>query len=418
MAVGTAETLNLAGFSYALKTVYDTGKVMSTVAQNNVAYARMPKNMKFPGENFAYSVLYGAGARSYSFTKAKTNKRTTKGKKFVLTRSHDYSLGSIDTETILSSEGSEGALLSAMKTQADGSLLKLKRSLGMRTYGNGSGKIGTIATPGADTTMALANADDITNFEVGDCIVFAADEASALRDSGEALEITAINRDVGNFTVSANETTIASIAAADCVFIEGDYASASDRNLVVGFDGWNPATAPTGGDSHFSVNRSTDTARLAGLRYTSTTDPGLSTEEVIQLLASRIQRGGFSANTCYMGTDRMRNFITALGSKVQYGKDTVSLKNGAGKVVAEVGFDSIRVHAGGSVIECFADMNCPESALYVQTLDTWEFKSLGECPRWLTKNHVEDSADTVEFRLAYWGNIRCKAPGANARYDF
>lgn len=410
----TAEYLNISGFAYALKTKYDTAKIYSAIAEANPAYARMSKKYDFMGENFAYSVLYQPASRSYDFTVAKTNKITTKGKKFILTRAKDYSLGSIETEVLLASEGNEASLMSAMDTQANGCITALRRSLGMRTFGNGSGKIGTVESPGASTTLTLERAQDIMNFEVGQVLVFAANEASALRDSGDKLVVQSIDRDAGTMVVDKNVSEIASIADGDSIFTEGDYDSASDRNLVVGFDGWNPVTPGT----LFSVVTTVDPARLAGLRYSSTTHPGLSVEEAIQLLGSRIIRNGFNADTCYMNPDRLKDFIIALGNKANYQKETVDLKNGSGQVIAKVGFDYVEVHAGGATIKCFGDASCPINTVYVQKLDSWEFKSLGECPRWVVKDHVEDDYDRIELRLAYWGNIRCLNPGANARYDF
>lgn len=420
-------TLDLSAFSYALKTVYSTGKVMSMTYKDNVAFARMPKDTSFPGYNFAFAVRYAdMTGRSYSFTKAKANKNPSKGKTFLLTRAHDYALGSIDTETILASEGDEGALLNATKSEADSAINAIARSLGIRTFGNGSGKIGAISNSiAAAATITLVNTSDVVNFEVGQVVVFAQDEASAPRNSGQTLTVNAVNRDTGVLTMSANLNTVTGLAQYDSIFVEGDYASASDRNMVSGFDAWNPKTAPAASpaDSFFGVNRSTDITRLSGCRYTSTTNPGLNTEEAISLVANRLGREGWSPDTVYMGFNRYNNLINSLGSKVNYCKESVTINDAKGKSVAEVGFSGVVVQGPKGPMEVFPDMNCPEGTIYVQQLNTWEFKSLGEAPRWLVmgdggKFRTEENTDSVEFRLAYWGNIRCLAPGANGRYDF
>lgn len=414
-----AGTLNLTQFAYALKTVYDESKMLTAVAEKNVAYARMPKNFKFPGYNFGFGVIYAPmTGRSNLFATAQANKNPSKGKQFLLTRAHDYAVGSIDTETMLASEGDEGALLTAMKTEADSCLLALNRSLGIRTYGNGSGKVATVESPGHSYTLTLETLTDIVNFEVGMKINFAANEASALRAAGP-LTISAINRDAGTMTVTAYVDSITSITDGDSIFVEGDYVTAADRKLPVGFGGWNPATAPAASESFFGVDRSADTVGLGGGRYTSTTNPGLSTEEAIQLLASRITKHSpFTPDTCYMGTDRFKDFIVAVGSKAVYQKVSVPVTNAKGDVVAELGFDSLRVHAGGAVLDVFADRNCPESMIFVQTLSTWCFKSMGSCPRWIVEARSMESEDAIEFRAAYWGNFYTNGPSGNARYDF
>lgn len=413
-----AGTLNLTQFAYALKTVYDETKMLTAVAEKNVAYARMPKNFKFGGNNFAFGVIYAPmTGRSNLFATAQANKNPSKGKQFLLTRARDYAVGSIDTETLLASEGDEAALLTAMTDSADSALLALNRSLGIRTYGNGSGKVGVIDTPSHSYTLTLDTLTDAVNFEVGQKLKFAANEASSLRTG--TLTVSAINRDAGTMTCAEYVDSVTSITDHDSIFVEGDYVTASDRKLPVGFGGWNPSTAPAASESFFGVDRSADTVSLGGGRYTSTTNPGLSTEEVIQLLASRVNKHSpFSPDTVYMGTDRFKDFIVAVGSKAIYQKVAVPVTNAKGDVVAELGFDSVRIHAGGSVLDCFADRNCPEATVFVQTLNTWEFKSMGPCPRWIVEARSMESEDAVEFRAAYWGNFRCKGPSGNSRYDF
>lgn len=418
-----ATNLDLTAFDYALKTLYDDGKVLEGVAKHNVAYGRFKKKMGWYGNGkIRYPMLYAPmTGRSNSFTHAKGNRNPSKGKQFEVSRKHDYAVGAIDTETYLASQGNAGAFMEAMKTEGDSALLALNRSLGIRMFGNGSGKIGTVDTPTASTTLTLENADDITNFEVGMELVFAADEASALRDSGESLTVSAIDRDAGTMTVSANVSTISGITDGDAIFVEGDYDSASDRNLVQGLAAWIPTTAPTSGDSVFGsdADRSADVSRLAGVRYSSTSNPGLSTEEAISLLASRIHRnGGWIADTAYMGTDRFREFLIGVSGRTEMIKDVQKLKNSDGKIVAEVGYNGARVHAGPATIDVFSDANCPEDKIYVLTNDVWEFRSMGNCPQWLVKGRHMEDYDMIEFRLAYWGNLICKAAGANGVYSF
>lgn len=421
-------------FAYGLKTVYDTGVLMSTVNQENPALALMPRSMSFPGEEYDFSVRYAPIAgRSHQLHYAKTHKAATKGAKFRLTRAHDYAVGSITVETILASEDDLGAMKTVLSAEAEGAMEAMSNIMGISVYGNGSGKLGTVDSPGASATLTLENADDITNFEVGMVLVFAADEASALRDSGDYLTVASINRSAGTMTITSTGTNlvsdIASITDGDCIFAIGDYDSASDRDKMVGFNGWNPATAPSSSESFFGVDRSVDSERLSGHRYTSTTHPGLSTYEAIQLVAGRIGRAGQRPDTCYMGFDRFRGLVNSAQSSSIISRDPAkaSLTNKAGKVVAELGFEAVTVVGPKGPIQCIPDRNCPEATIYVQKRDTWELKTIGEAPRWLVmgqsgrmrmEENTSDDDPSVEFRLAYFGNIRCKLPVANGRYDW
>lgn len=429
------------GFSYGLKTVYDTGTVLSSVYKDCPALARMPKSMKFPGEEFDWSVRYAPIAgRSEQLHYAKTHKAGTKGVKFRLTRAHDYAAGSITIETILASEEDLGALKKVTEAEAEGAMEAMAGIMGVSVYGNGSGKLGTVDTPTASSTLTLETPGDIVNFEVGMVLVFAANEASALRDSGDYLTVTAINRSAGTMTIestTANDyvTDIASITDGDAIFAIGDYDSASDRNKMVGFNGWIPATAPSASESFFGADRSVDIERLSGHRYTSTTDPGLSTYEAIQLVASRICKYGGRPDTVYMGFDKFRGLVNSAESKSIYNKDPVVAKisDKSGKVVAEMGFEAVTIHGPKGPLTCVPDQYCPENTLHVQRLDSWELKSIGEAPRWLVmgqsgkfrmEENASDDDPSVEFRLAYFGNIRCKPAGGggaqvhNGRYDW
>lgn len=413
-------------FAYALRTLYDEGRMVTAVNSNNPALARMPREQRFGGKNHSFSVHYGGmTGRSYSFTKAQTNRNPSSGKEFLLTRSHDYAVGRIDTETILASEDDDGAILAATELEADQALIALNNSLGAAVFGNGSGKIGEIAVIGEQTTLDtttlyLSNDGDVIHFEEGQVVVFADSEASALRDSGKTLTVSKVREDIGALIMSAKLNTISGLDYSDSIFTEGDYASASERNKVVGYDGWIPLTVASSGDSFFNVDRYVHQTRLAGYRATSTTHPGCTTYEAVGVVATMIQRGGNLSDTCYMGTDRMRKFLVEMEGKATYNKATenVELKNRDGEVVAVVGFDAIEVKAGGSTIKCFADRNCPENTIHVQKLDTWEFRSMGSVPRWVVKSMPVSDQDEIEFRAAYWGNIKCKRPVANGRYDW
>ena len=413
--------LDLTSFDYALRTRYDDGEIITAVCKENPAYARMPKNFTFPDRNFSFVLHYGASnGRSATFAKAQSNYGASKGIEVLIKRAHDYGVGRIDTETMLSSEQNPEKMRDAVEVEGEQAMIALSNSLGRATYGDGSGRLAQVGNASLDTTvMTLKDSSDVVHFEVGMKCVFAADRASALRDTGKVLTVTAVDEATGEVTLSAKLNTVTSCAQYDSVFVEGDYTAANDRILPTGFDGWNPATVPTGTETWLGgADRRPSPTRLCGHRYTSTTHPGLTTQEAITLLAARIKRSGFSTDSCYMGTDRFRSFIGEVESKCIFEKETVPLKNGDGEIVAELGFDAIRVHCGGSIVSCFPDRNCPENSLYVQRLDTWEFKSMGQAPRWVVKSVPVSDADQIEFRLAYWGQFRCKQLAANGRYDW
>jgi hypothetical protein len=401
-------TLSVTGFDYALKTRYSPEVVKFMAYMDNPFFARIDKVEKFGGKNFVFACQYGTGGagRSANFANAQTNTQGANGVDFTLTRVKDYGLARIDSETVMSSEGDEDALMSAVEDEQNKKMHALIRSIAIGMYGNGSGQLGTLTgTPGADPTLTLTNSDDITNFEVGQRLVFAANDTSALRDSGEVLTVNEIDLDAGTMEMSANLDTIAALASGDAIFTEGDYVSASDRLKISGLSAWIPATAPTA-TLFFGVDRSSDTARLGGHRMSGT---GKSIEEALYDLAVRIGRDGGRPNLSYVSFENYGALATLLGSKVQY----------INHMVAEIAFEGIRINGPKGKIDVFPDQNCPNDVGYVLTENTWHLKSLGAAPQILDLDgqrwaRISD-ADGIEIRNAFMGNMYCDAPGWNGR---
>ena len=293
----------------------------------------------------------------------------------------------------------------------DAALNALTRSIAVGLFGDGSGRVGYISTTGVMTastldtvTLYLSNANDITNFEVNDQLVFAASSAASLRSSSVTLTVSSLDRDAGTLTMSAKLGTITSIATGDSIFKYGDYTTTSDLLKVAGLQAWLPSSAPSS-SSFFGVDRSADVSRLGGIRITGT---GLPIPEALMKSAARLGREGASPDHCFMNYATWESLINQLGSKVLY----------TSSEVAGIGFPGIVVHGPNGPIKCFPDQNCPAAYAFLLTLDTWTLRSLGPAPRILDIDGMkmlrESTADAYEVRCAFFGNLSCKAPGWNA----
>ncbi|MAG64281.1 MAG: hypothetical protein CMK74_00170 [Pseudomonadales bacterium] len=419
-------SLSLTNFDHALKTLYSDEKVLSLIYKDNPALARVKKRTDFKGRNKVLDVLFAPGAGGGAgFAAAQANVAGAQGAAFTVTRASQYSIRQLDNETIESSEGDEGALISAIETEADTAIQSLRNALGMAMFGDGSGQIGQVSSPGASQTLTLVTAADVVNFFLDQKLVFAEDSSKNLRHGGATLTVD--GRDEANGTVhtTANVSTISGIANNDAIFTESNYTAANDKKMIVGFGGWNPATAPVagGGDAFFGKDRADDAVRLSGWRFTDAgAYAGYTTEQAVRLLCTYIGRSGWNPDCVYMSFKRLDDLITELGSKVQYSKVTVPINKGK-QQVAEVGFDTVRIHTPGGTVECIPDRSCLEDTIFVQTTDTWELWTLGQTVKWISdvsgaRTRTRESADGVEMRLVSRGNLVCKAPGANGRFDW
>jgi hypothetical protein len=401
-------SLDLTSFASALKVKYTNDTIENMVYADNPLLAMMPKMEDFGGKNLPIPIIHGnPQGRSASFLKAQANKTNTQIKDFVLTRAKDYSLASIDNETIEASKGNANAFMEAASTEIDGAIHSAARSLAIAMFGTGSGSIGKIAasTNIATTLIQLNSIESVTNFEVGQQLQVSATDGGTTVRAGTVV-VVGVDRDLGQVTVNAPlSTAIPAVATADYIFIDGDY-----DQKVKGLAAWIPATSPAPTDNFFSVNRSADATRLAGIRVNAT---ALPVEEALINTASRLAREGAKPTHAVVSYSKYAQLEKELGTKVRY----MDLK-----VTNFVGFRGIEVNGPRGIINVFADQNCPSDVGYMLQLDTWKLYSLGKAPKILDTDGLkmlrDSNADSVEIRVGYYAQIGCRAPGYNARIQF
>ncbi len=398
--------LDLTSFAAALKTLYSDRKIHDLTYKNAPFLAMVSKDTNFVGDSVKHPLKFGnIKGRSATFTTAQTNKAASNYAAFTVTRVRDYGLASIDNETLEASKTDKGAFMRAAQAEIDSAFAGLGRSLASAIYRSGTGSIGVVGAV-STTSLTLASVGDVTNFEVGMKLQASATDGSALVNSGAAATITAINRETGVLTAGVDwTTTIAALTAGYFLYAEGDAQSAaSARTKISGLQAWLPVSAPSA-TLFFGVDRSVDTTRLGGVRYDAS---ALSIEEGLVNAVSRVTTEGGKPDAIFINPIKMRDLINSLGSKVQY----------TSHKVGEIGFESVKLMTDNGPVSVFSDLNCPQAYAFVLQMDTWQLKSLGKAPRLLdsdgNKMLRDGSADSVEVRCGYYGNLVCDAPGYNA----
>ena len=387
--------LNMTTFAAALKQHYTNDRIENMVYKDNPFLAMVAKYEDFGGENLKLPIKYGIPqGRSATFADAQANKTNTQLKAFLLTRVSDYSLASIQNETIEASKGNANAFMEAATVEIDGAIESATRSLAIALYGDGSGQIGVVGslatTTASNDTVTLATIDDITNFEVGMQLNFGTATANK--------EISTINRDTGVILLTA----ASGATATEAIYVDGD-----KDNKLTGLGGWLPSSAPGSTDSFFGVNRSSDATRLGGIRFDGSSLP---IEEALIGAAARVAREGGKPDVCFINYNNFADLEKALGSKVSY----VDVK-----VNPEIGFRGIMVHGPRGPIKVVPDQNCPNGVAYLLQMDVWKLYSLGKAPKILDSDGLkflrESTADAVEARVGYYAQLGCRAPGFNVR---
>ncbi len=407
--------LDLTSFDAALKQHYTDDRVEDMVYKRNPFLALVSKYEDFGGRNLPLPIIYGnPQGRSKTFANAKARGAVTSSKitDYVLTRVKDYSIATIDNETLEASKGNQNAFMQAATTEVDGAINSLTRSLGVGAFRDSSSAIGQVSAEPSNSvstfTITLKQPSDVTNFEVGQMLViWSAKTAGSQRNSDgsdDEWEVVAVDRDAGVLTVSGTYDNSGTIAANDFIFVEGD------RGLgVSGLADWIPDTAPTS-TLFFGVDRSVDVTRLGGLRLDASGSP---IEEALIEGDAMVNREGFYIDHYFMNPKKVGDLKKALGTKVQY----VTMQANA-----RVSFTGVMIDGEKGPIKVIGDHNCPYDRGYGLAMEYWKLYSIGKAVRVIDTDGLQmlrqADADGVEVRYGFYGNLGCRAPGSNIVLKF
>lgn len=418
MAASTVTT-----FDKMLKLWYEPGRVKLQAYDKNPLLALMPKDENMRGKSRVLPIWFGAGQGvAAKFATAQANKSSGQYENFVLTRVKGYGIGGLDNELIEAAKGGDKAAFMEATNEIDGLKHQVTRDLAIAQYGTPNGARGTIAafedtdTGGGDTDdiVVLTNKSDVVNFEVGMKVL-----ASTGGVSGgvrTAYTIAAIDRSNGKLTFVDSAGASVDLdtdpaptpwAISDTLHREGDIDTTDDDLKLSGLAAWLPFDAP-GSTLFFGVDRSVDTERLAGVRVDGSS---MSVEDALIELSTGLRVAGASPEHCFLNPIQVKHLIRELGSKVEH--DIVKSPD-----MARIGFKSIVLHTPAGQVKVVEDPNCPVDRGYMLTMSDWKLYSMGGAPRMLTyapgdgaRWLRESDDDAVEYRVGWYGQMGCKAPG-------
>lgn len=388
-----------------LKQHYTDQRVENMTYQNRPFLAMVAKYTDFGGDLLKLPLIYNDPQnRSATFSNAVAGTTNPGTVGYLLTRVADYSVYNVSNENILASQGNENAFLESLTVAIDGAINSLSNSQAQACYGSGFGNIGQIGAGTSGTTIQLSNINDVVNFNVGQILQdSSSSNAAVLAHSAATVTVTAVDRDLGTLTVSAN--TFASDTNY-YLFTAGDRQdSATPTALKIsGLLGWVPTTAP-GSTSFFGVDRSVDASRLAGQRKSYS---GVPIQEAVVKAASLVYREGGKPDYLFLDTSKYADLENSLGSKVQY----IDMK-----VNADIAFRGIRINGPAGEINVVPDPFCPSGQFFMLTMSTWKLYTLGKNVRIFDTDGLQmlrqSTEDGLTGRAYYYGNLGCRGPGWN-----
>lgn len=417
-----------------LKELYtdDSWVMKDLVFVGNPALALLPKDESadgMGGKSFPVPLIYGNGqGRSATFATAQSNQTAPSLGEFFVTTISNYQIVTIDNRFMEATRTNTAAFMDGATMNVNAGIQNITNDLAHDLYNDGSGSRGTYGL-GSGTistgVITLDNVDMAVQFEIGMSLQsYSVSGTTATVVTGGAIGyVIAVDYDAGTVTVAATQggaaatptnwaTTFPYLAVqGDVNFASGGLGSSLMLKLA-GFGAWIPATAPGGSDSFFGQNRSVSPTRLAGNRFNGS---GETIEEALidatALVAKTRSTAGYP-DYAFMNFTSYAALIKTLGSRVQY----VDVKHDE----IDISFEGIQVITAYGKVTVLPDRNCPAQTCFLIAMKTWKLRTLGRAPKILIYGSYDSNqglrvgtADAVEVRIGYYGNLTCNGPVAN-----
>ena len=132
------------------------------------------------------------------------------------------------------------------------------------------------------------------------------------------------------------------------------------------------------------------------------------TEEALIEGAAVVGREGGKLDHYFMNYAKYSGLEKSLGSKVQYVDAHAN---------AEIAFRGIQINGPRGAINVMPDQNCASNRIFGLQLNMWKLYSLGKAVRVIDTDGLQmlrqSTADGVEVRYGFYGNMATRAPGYN-----
>ena len=412
---------NMGTESAVLKTLYPT-LVTEQWFERMKTLALSKKATDFYGANYVQATRYAVTAgRSRQFGNALANMAPAKTARFTVTRAHDYSLFSIDGETIDAASNDKGAIVDEITLQVDAAMDAIELSTGRSIYRNTGGALGQVSTTTSYTdaggtthtvgvgtaTVLLVDANTAIFFEPGCYYDLSSTNGTTGSIRPGVVLLGAVDYQLGLLTTSnglnwTDPSNCPGTSTNDYIFADGDFGQS-----IAGLDGWFPSTAPLpgGGDSWFGLDRSISPSKLAGIRAVNTA--GMDPAEAIQRGLQQVYRMGGMPKVVMMNDADYLGLVLSLGTRVQY--TTVDTD-------AKIGFEGVKITGPYGPVTSLPDPNCQQGTAWGISTDRLIWRTLKDYPRFLDADKLgrfirEPSSDSYSGRIGGYGNPMTDAPG-------
>ncbi len=403
-----------------LKRLYPDKVRMLMGEKSGKLLAMMKRNPKGFGESYDVGVEYGrlvSSGADFTKTQALASSGAPAGKKFAVTEVTHYTMARITGNIVrkANSSGNDGIFKEVLTVKSKKAFNTEIHRASRAVYEAGYGIVGVIGASGITTdTITLADKEDAVNFDIGMVVFLVANtgESAASRNSGTTITVLAVDRSAGTVQFTAGVVaTIGAAADGDFIVVDGDRGTgATPTKLVMsGVKAWIPASVAATGDSHFGVDRASDPTRLAGWRVAGL---GKSIRESFIDASYLVQNDADVFSHIFTHPANFASLAKELeGSKLFTAADF--------KTKAGIGIRGAMLQAEEiGEVAIIPDRYCPKKKSFCLDMETWELRSEGTWPQFMTFGDqgdlmTVDAADQAEVRVGGDLNVVCHAPMNN-----
>jgi len=282
---------------------------------------------------------------------------------------------------------------------------------------------GNNISTGVITLTGDAAESQIMNFNIGAPFQVSANDGSgahSLLGSGSTGWVIAVNYDTLQVTFSTTAGGSAGTPTgwdtADTslfLFRKGDFQGTSGNTpvfIIDSFADWIPSSAP-GSTAFKGVDRSVD-SRLGGARLTSTQAAGLSNEERIKRLVTKLNStfGGSGEKLVVLESIQWQKLASVLEARGQRPLD--------GRT-ANLSYQYITLQTGKGLAKVISSPKCRPDTFWALEIDKWTLRTLSGFPKVMKGDGFtmlrKATSDKYEFRIACYGHISTPYPSRHGR---
>lgn len=344
----------------------------------------------------------------------------------------DYTGGVEITDKDIDAGGDvpDGSYLSPIGLETDGVIEEFGEVMDTYLFSEAGKSVGQFTgasmAAGVLTLTGDAAETQIMNFNLGGAFQSANADASApgsatLLGAGSVGFVIGVNYDTLQVTFSASFNGTAgtpfqwdTATPTNFLFKNGDFQGTGGGYVPVfmidSFSDWIPASAPTS-TPFKGVDRSVD-SRLGGARLTSTQAAGLSNEERIKRLVTKLNStfGGSGEKLVVLESTQWQKLASVLEARGQRPLE--------GKT-ANMSYQYITLQTGKGICKVVASPKCRPDTFWALEIDKFTLRTLSGFPKVMKGDGFtmlrKATADKYEFRIAAYAHLSTPYPSRHGR---